>query len=691
MATYDVGLKIGIEGDASFNNQLKLINQQTKELNAEMKNVTSAFDKTDRSEAKLSATAAVLTKQMENQGAKVELLKQKLSEQEKELEKIGAEYQKVVAEEGENSAAAQKLANDYAKQSTAISRTRTDLNNAETAYNQAANALDHLGDEAEETGNQLGGSFARDVAAATVVMGKMVDVAIEIAKEVVEVGKKAVKYNSQMESYSKTIEAFFKTSGQSAEEAAANTAELMQNQKDLAAQIGIGSDKLIDANKMLIAAGIDGQKSQKAVSALAKAVVAVGGGNEELSRMASNLQQIQSVGKASSADMKQFSMAGVDVYGLMAETTGKTVDQLKEMDITFDMIVEALDHATQEGGKFFEASQVGAATLQGQMNLLESTINEKLGQAFEPVNEALREKLIPAAISLIQDIDWNAIGNAITFAVECVTEFVNAVDEFRNWYDEVYGPKPQETIDAFTATQEDLNEAFIRTGGNIQIFDKEMAGAVEAAKGHGNHMQMEFDGMEQTITSSVEETAGEVKNILIDMGWEMMNQGETDAYKLGEGIANGSISAKTETQQLMDDILQETNKSQEAYTSGQDFVQGFASGMHSRGGLISDAAASLANIISSVLHFSRPDEGPLRNYETWMPDFVEGLADTMKASEWKLADAAEGLASTITNNAVTNNISMSVYGSAGQDPNQLADLVMVRIQEATNRRNAVWA
>lgn len=691
MATYDVGLKIGIEGDASFNNQLKLINQQTKELNAEMKNVTSAFDKTDRSEAKLSATAAVLTKQIENQGAKVKLLKQKLSEQEKELEKIGTEYQKVVAEEGENSAAAQKLANDYAKQSTAISRTRTDLNNAETEYNQAANALDHLGDEAEETGNQLGGSFARDVAAATVVMGKMVDVAIEIAKEVVEVGKKAVKYNSQMESYSKTIEAFFKTSGQSAEEAAANTAELMQNQKDLAAQIGIGSDKLIDANKMLIAAGIDGQKSQKAVSALAKAVVAVGGGNEELSRMASNLQQIQSVGKASSADMKQFSMAGVDVYGLMAETTGKTVDQLKEMDITFDMIVEALDHATQEGGKFFEASQVGAATLQGQMNLLESTINEKLGQAFEPVNEALREKLIPAAISLIQDIDWNAIGNAITFAVDCVTEFVNAVDEFRAWYDSVYGEPAQETIDAFTASQEDLNEAFLRTGGNIQVFDKDMAGAVEAVKGHGNHMVMEFDGMEQSVVSSVQETAGEVKNILIDQGWEMMQQGETNAYMLGEGIANGSISAESETKTMMDTIMEEVNKRSEAEQYGADFVSGFATGMHRNNGLLANAAKKLAEIVKEYLHFSRPDVGPLRDYENWMPDFVEGLADTMKASEWKLADAAEGLASTITNNAVTNNISMSVYGSSGQDPNQLADLVMVRIQEATNRRNAVWA
>ena len=46
MATYDVGLKIGIEGDASFTNQLKLINQQTKELNAEMKSVSAALIKT---------------------------------------------------------------------------------------------------------------------------------------------------------------------------------------------------------------------------------------------------------------------------------------------------------------------------------------------------------------------------------------------------------------------------------------------------------------------------------------------------------------------------------------------------------------------------------------------------------------------------------------------------------------------
>ena len=564
---------------------------------------------------------------------------------------------------------------------------------AELYKHKAAQA--QLGDQVDDTTTDFS-EFGKEIGVASAIASKGLDIIIDIGKKIWDVGKGAVEYNSQMESYSKTIEAFFKTSGQTAEEASKNTADLIANQKELAVATGIGADKLIDANKMLIASGVNGEKSQKAISALSKAIVATGGGNEELSRMASNLQQISNTGKATSADMKQFAMAGVDVYGLMADSTGKTVDQLKDMDITFDMIVDALDLATQEGGKFFEASQVGASTLQGQMNLLENTVNEKLGQAFEPVNEALRDKLIPAAVSLIEDIDWNAIGNAITFAVDCVTDFVNAVDEFRNWYDEVYGKKPQETIDAFTASQEDLNEAFLRTGGNIQIFDKDMAGAVEAVKGHGNHMKMEFDGMEQNITSSVQETAGEVKDILVDMGWEMMQQGETDAYKLGEGLANGSVEPKTETQKLMDEILAETDRSSEAYASGADFVSGFASGMHSRGGLIADAAARLANMISSVLHFSRPEKGPLHEYETWMPHMMAGLAKGIDDNLWRVQESAANVAGTLAaaSAPVTNingGISFTVNAAQGQNAQEIADIVMVKMQQATSRRKAVWA
>lgn len=142
MATYDVGLRIGVEGDASFQNKLKLINQQAKELNAEMKAVTSAFDDNDNSQKKLTATSQVLTRQMENQRAKVDLLKQKLTEQEKKLDEIGEAYQKTVEEQGKDSQAAQKLANDYARQASAISNTKTQINSAEAALNSMNNTME---------------------------------------------------------------------------------------------------------------------------------------------------------------------------------------------------------------------------------------------------------------------------------------------------------------------------------------------------------------------------------------------------------------------------------------------------------------------------------------------------------------------------------------------------------------------
>ena len=47
----------------------------------------------------------------------------------------------------------------------------------------------------------------------------------------------------------------------------------------------------------------------------------------------------------------------------------------------------------------------------------------------------------------------------------------------------------------------------------------------------------------------------------------------------------------------------------------------------------------------------------------------------------------------ITNNTVTNlgGINLSVYGAQGQNVNELADVVMERIQTAVNQRGAVWA
>lgn len=92
------------------------------------------------------------------------------------------------------------------------------------------------------------------------------------------------------------------------------------------------------------------------------------------------------------------------------------------------------------------------------------------------------------------------------------------------------------------------------------------------------------------------------------------------------------------------------NLPSEALKWGKDMVEGIANGIKNAIGKVADAAKSLGNKIKSFLHFSRPDEGPLRDYETWMPDFVEGLAKTLNNSQNVMAKASKNLSSEIRDN-----------------------------------------
>src|SRR5699024_1548516 len=50
---------------------------------------------------------------------------------------------------------------------------------------------------------------------------------------------------------------------------------------------------------------------------------------------------------------------------------------------------------------------------------------------------------------------------------------------------------------------------------------------------------------------------------------------------------------------------------------------------------------NVAATIASYLHFSRPDVGPLRDYEAWMPDMMQGMASTLRANVYRLTDALD--------------------------------------------------
>ncbi|WP_411679845.1 phage tail tape measure protein [Clostridium thailandense] len=80
-----------------------------------------------------------------------------------------------------------------------------------------------------------------------------------------------------------------------------------------------------------------------------------------------------------------------------------------------------------------------------------------------------------------------------------------------------------------------------------------------------------------------------------------------------------------------------------AWSYGADFVQGIVNGIRSAIGSVEDAVSALAAKIRSYLHFSVPDEGPLTDYEGWMPDFMSGLAEGINKSKYVVSEAIKGL------------------------------------------------
>lgn len=81
---------------------------------------------------------------------------------------------------------------------------------------------------------------------------------------------------------------------------------------------------------------------------------------------------------------------------------------------------------------------------------------------------------------------------------------------------------------------------------------------------------------------------------------------------------------------------------------------GIVNGIKSCISAVGDAVSSVADKIRSFLHFSVPDEGPLTDFESWMPDFMHGLAKGIEKSKSMVTDAVSGLAADMVINPQVN-------------------------------------
>lgn len=157
---------------------------------------------------------------------------------------------------------------------------------------------------------------------------------------------------------------------------------------------------LLEVNRALISAGENAVNARKTSLDLANAVSAVGGGNDVLSRMAANMQQVKTVGKATAMDIRQFGMAGINIYEMLAKSTGKNINQVKEMDVTYEQLQQALAMSSSKGGIYEGAMEAQSNTMAGKWGTVKDnflTAASDIGDALSPIFNRVLDIGIKAA------------------------------------------------------------------------------------------------------------------------------------------------------------------------------------------------------------------------------------------------------------------------------------------------------
>lgn len=382
------GIIVEIGGDTSgLQKALKQVNTTTANLSKELKGINSLLKLDPKNTELLAQKQAVLSQNIQETTNKLNQLKQ-----------------------------AQKLADDTIKNGGTISQ-----ENYRNLQREIINTENKLKQLKVEASNWTAVSKSLDnISKKMKTVGDAVsDLGTKFLGPTATIGAGityGIKYNAQLEKYEKALT----TLTGNAEEAQ----KIMQQIQDDAKTTPFDVEGLTQANQLLISTGLDAKESRKVILALGNAVSATGGGNDELSRMTVNLQQIKNTGKAAAIDIKQFAYAGIDIYGLLADYLGISKEEAAEMTVTWEDLSGALIHASQEGGKYFGAMEEQSKTFSGALSNAIDSFNQSLG--------SLTESLMPIATKIIQKLtEWmdkfNALDQETKNTILTITGLVAAI------------------------------------------------------------------------------------------------------------------------------------------------------------------------------------------------------------------------------------------------------------------------
>lgn len=221
---------------------------------------------------------------------------------------------------------------------------------------------------------------------------------VGLTTPLIALGTAGVKYNAQMEDFQANLTTLLGN--------ADKASEMLNTLKQMANTTPFETTDLLQATQMMLGFGLEADKTTGYLQTLGDISM---GNSEKLMSLTRAFSQIGASGKATMEDINQMIDAGFNPLQIISEQTGKSMadlrDEVSEGKISFEDIAGAMQTATSEGGRYYQAMDKASQTMNGKMSTAMDALKTALGN--------VTQSLLPIVTKVVEKItDWaNAFAN----------------------------------------------------------------------------------------------------------------------------------------------------------------------------------------------------------------------------------------------------------------------------------------
>ncbi len=438
---------------------------------------------------------------------------------------------------------------------------------------------EQLGGPAEESGKKAGGDWAAGFGGALKTGGQ---IALAVGTAAVDAGKAMLDSIAQTAEYGDNIDKMSQKLGMSA--------QAYQEWDAILQHSGASIDSMQNAMKTLqVSAETNKDAFQKL--GLSQQEVAAMTPEELFGATITALQNVESETERTYLATQLLGRGGTEL-GALLNTSAEDTEAMRQ-------------RVHELGGVMSDEAVKAAAAYQDSLQDMQT--------AFSGLSRGLLQEFMPGITTVMDGLTEVFSGNSeggIAMISEGIDDLVTRISE-----------KLPEFLDLGLQILEALINAIIENlptllGASGEIIGQLIAGLIRA--------------LPMLIAQAPEIIAAIVQG-LINAWPEIRDAGGELLEQFGNAILDG-LGALWDAGSDMVSAVWDGIKAiaSDAWNWGKDLVSNFAQGILNNFPLLRSAADGLAGIVNRRVHFSQPDEGPLKDFDEYAPDMVDLFASGLR-------------------------------------------------------------